>query len=64
LSAVLDGANSVIWFEALEAGPVPNSFAAVTVKVYAMPLLRLVTVQEVVPAVTQAFAPLPDTITT
>jgi hypothetical protein len=38
-------------------------FAAVTVKVYAVPLSRLVRVQEVVPAVAQACPSLPDAIT-
>ena len=35
----------VTWFEAGEAGPTPTALAAVTVKMYPMPLVSPVTVQ-------------------
>ena len=43
--------------EAAEAGPVPTTFAAVTLNVYDVPLVRPLTVQLRAPPVVQVFAP-------
>jgi hypothetical protein len=43
--------------EGLDAGPVPTAFLALTVNVYAVPLVRPVTVHPIVPAVVHVFAP-------
>ncbi len=49
--------RGVIAAEALEIGDDPAMFDATTVKVYAVPLVRPVTVHEVAPVVVQLFAP-------
>jgi hypothetical protein len=43
--------------EGCEAGPVPTLFVAVTVKVYAVPLVSAVTVQESAPVVEHILPP-------
>ena len=43
--------------EAADAGPVPTSLVAVTVKAYEVPFVRPETVQEVAPVVVQVSAP-------
>ena len=46
--------------DAAEATLVPLALVAVTVKVYAVPLVRPVTVQEVAPVVGQVFPPVDE----
>ena len=57
-SGTVDGTTA---FEAAEAAPVPSALVAVTVKVYELPLVRPVTVHEVV-AVVQVWPPEPVTV--
>ena len=45
LNAIVCEPCGVTWFEAGEAGPTPTALAAVTVKMYPMPLVSPVTVQ-------------------
>ena len=56
------GADGVTAFDAPDAGPVPTAFAAVTVNVYDVPLVRPATVAEVAPVVV-AEAPPGDAVT-
>ena len=52
----------VTLFEAAEAAPVPTALVAVTVKVYAVPLERPVTVMDVQGAVQLPVMPLGDEV--
>jgi hypothetical protein len=59
----LDFDAGVTAFDGAEAGPVPALFAALTVKVYEVPLLRLSTVAEVSDAGTVTETPPGDAVT-